>query len=633
MPGQAIVTIRDKQWQCAVANTSQELVSGLSGVESIPHGTGVLFDMGWDYPVIDIYTDEMLFAIDIIFINSVYGVVAVLRNVRPGDEAIFQGEPGACFFLEVNAGEAEGIEVGDGVYIEGVGEIPSAPSWITGLAGLIGFAMMGVFMVGIARGITEEPKERPALHGPSGERLLPQILHENGDIGLPLPFAGTGKDRLWWLATISGRTVTVEVTGISVLSQRQLENAFIRSAARISNIVTGKELPFAAATREKLRWLSTIGDKTVQVEVSGIRGLSERQMEDAFINSVAAITVTGAGVAAKSASVKKPTRHDVTVEAWQERDRLGIWITDNRTGKTIAEWWDEDAREMFEQGFFKPGIPQRAAEKPGRAFVESVLDYAESVGLLAGGRYLAQTTRDACYWTAVNKDTGEITESYAPYTSSGRALRGGKAFVSRHWQGLALVEVWRQPGRYSEGIKIEPVASERLTLEKAPSAIATGGKPTGTCYADAWRFVIREGEGELVHGTVFSGNRRIGHAWVETSTGWVWEPETGRYFTNLGFSDAFAPVIESRYTAEEAAIMAARAKNLGPWSELERRRYLKEKSPAIIPKHPRQPRLKGEIEFLPDSPEFLAYTIDDIGYREKIDSAFLGAIARARGGR
>ena len=462
MPGQAVVTIRDKQWQCAIASTPQELVTGLSGVENIPPGTGVLFDMGWDYPVIDINTHEMLFALDIIFISSVYGVVGVLRNVCPGDEALFQGEPGTCFFLEVNAGEAEGIEAGDGVLVQAGEEMPSAPSWITGLAGLIGFAMMGVFMVGIARGITEEPKERPALHGPSGERLLPQTLHENGDIGLPLPFAGTGKDRLWWLATISGRTVTIEVAGISVLSQRQLENAFIRSAARISNIVTGKELPFAAATREKLWWLSTIGDKTVQVEVSGIRGLSERQMEDAFINSVAAITVTGTGAAAKPESIKKPT---------------------------------------------------------------------------------------------------------------------------------------------------------------------------GTCYADAWRFVIRKGEGKLIHGTVYSGNRRIGHAWVETSTGWVWEPETGRYFTNLGFSDAFAPVIESRYTAEEAAIMAARAKNLGPWSELERRQYLKEKSPAIIPKHPRQPRLKGEIEFLPDSPEFLAYTIDDIGYREKIDSAFLGAIARARGGK
>jgi len=40
---------------------------------------------------------------------------------------------------------------------------------------------------------------------------------------------------------------------------------------------------------------------------------------------------------------------------------------------------------------------------------------------------------------------------------------------------------------------------------------------------------------------------------------------------------------------------------------------------------------KEKLEFLPDSPEFLAYTIDDIGYRDRIDSAFLGAIKRAKG--
>jgi len=345
MPGQVVVTISDKQWQCTMASTPQELVTGLSGVESISPGTGMLFDMGWDYPVIDIYTDEMLFPLDIIFINSAYGVIEVLRNVRPGDEAIFQGEPGAWFFLEVNAGEAEGIEVGDGVLFQPGEEVPATPNWITWLVGLIGFAAMGVFMA-----------------------------------------------------------------------------------------IIGREL------------------------------------------------------------VKK-------------------------------------------------------------------------------------------------------------------ALE-------------------------------EPLASKREALGKSPAVIPAEGKPTGTCYADAWRFVIREGEGELIHGTVYSENRRIGHAWVETSTGWIWEPETGRYFTRLGFRDAFAPIIESRYTAEEAAIytaeeaamMAARIKNLGPWSEQDRRRYLKEKSPTVIPEHPRQPRLKDELEFLPDSPEFLAYTINDIGYREKIDSAFLNAIARAKGG-
>jgi hypothetical protein len=45
----------------------------------------------------------------------------------------------------------------------------------------------------------------------------------------------------------------------------------------------------------------------------------------------------------------------------------------------------------------------------------------------------------------------------------------------------------------------------------------------------------------------------------------------------------------------------------------------------------KQSQLKpDELEFLPDSPEFLAYTIDDIGYRDKIDRAFQEAIERAR---
>ena len=66
----------------------------------------------------------------------------------------------------------------------------------------------------------------------------------------------------------------------------------------------------------------------------------------------------------------KPTRHDVRVEAWQERDRLGIWITDNRNEKTIAEWWDDDARQMFEDGFFKGGVPSLSWEKPSREFKE-----------------------------------------------------------------------------------------------------------------------------------------------------------------------------------------------------------------------------------------------------------------------
>src|SRR4030042_1481569 len=71
--------------------------------------------------------------------------------------------------------------------------------------------------------------------------------------------------------------------------------------------------------------------------------------------------------------------------------------------------------------------------------------------------------------------------------------------------------------------------------EKLPQTLPQ----TGTCYADAWRFLIKEEEGELIHGTLFSGGRRMGHAWVETPTGWVWEPETGTFFTVSGFKNAF----------------------------------------------------------------------------------------------
>ncbi len=67
------------------------------------------------------------------------------------------------------------------------------------------------------------------------------------------------------------------------------------------------------------------------------------------------------------------TRDDVRIEVWEERDRLHIGIQDKETGDYIVSWWDDEAREMFEDGFFKRG----------RGLKESVLTYAEEVGLLA----------------------------------------------------------------------------------------------------------------------------------------------------------------------------------------------------------------------------------------------------------
>jgi len=54
-----------------------------------------------------------------------------------------------------------------------------------------------------------------------------------------------------------------------------------------------------------------------------------------------------------------------TVESWAERDRLGIWVTDEESGEVIFEAWDNDARQMFEDGFLKPG----------KELNDSVIDY------------------------------------------------------------------------------------------------------------------------------------------------------------------------------------------------------------------------------------------------------------------
>jgi len=584
MPGQAVVTIRDKQWQCTIASTPQEWVSGLGGVESIPPGTGMLFDTGWEQ-IIQVTTVPMLFPIDIAFLSESLVVTEVYLNVEPG--FIVTPTVPARYFLEVNASELEGIESGDVALIKilSLAETPSTADWMPTMMTFLGFMVMGMFMVAIVKDLvknTLETEKKSLLYGPRGERLLPQ--------------------------TKSAARYEIETDRMGNIiitrSDDPGKDVFLQ-------FESDKELVYGMLQKGERKDLDAgwpIRIKRTEPRASTLDELWESSAQPQ-----------------KSPQTRKQKicRSDVSVDSWQERDRLGIWITDRHTDKVIAEWWDDDARQMFEDGFFKPG----------KQLSESVLDYAESVGLLAGGKYLALTVKDAFYWTAINKDTGEIDENYTPYTGSSRAMRSGKAFVSRHWQGLALVEVWKQPGRYSEGLKIEPVASEKVVLGKAPAVIPAKGKPTGTCYADAWRFLIKEEEGTLIHGTVFSGGRRIGHAWVETSTGWVWEPETGRYFTRLGFRDTFAPEIESRYTAEEAAIMAARTKNLGPWSELERRQHLQGKSPAVISTEPRQRRPKpDELEYLPDSPEFLAYTIDDIGYRDRIDSAFLNAIKRAKGG-
>ncbi len=64
---------------------------------------------------------------------------------------------------------------------------------------------------------------------------------------------------------------------------------------------------------------------------------------------------------------------EVEVSTWFERDRAHIEIWDLKTNKTLAEWWDEEVAELIEDGFFRLG----------RKFEQSVIEYAESIGIPA----------------------------------------------------------------------------------------------------------------------------------------------------------------------------------------------------------------------------------------------------------
>lgn len=115
MPGTAKVTIAEKEWQVSIASLPWELSAGLGGVSSLPAGNGMLFDLGTERTV-QVTTEPMLFPIDIIFVSDGSTVVDVVRDIDPGN--VLTQETPVRYFLEVNAGEAEGIHTGNVAEIE-----------------------------------------------------------------------------------------------------------------------------------------------------------------------------------------------------------------------------------------------------------------------------------------------------------------------------------------------------------------------------------------------------------------------------------------------------------------------------------------------------------------------------------
>ncbi len=148
MAGQVRVTMGSKEWLGSLASDPWEQIQGLGGVLEIAPRTGMLFDLGFEQPI-TVTTEPMLFPLDIAFFSEDMVVTEIYRDVQSG--YIVTSTSPARYFLEVNAGELNGIDSGSQAAFELLApESPmEASDWVSPMISFIGFTLMGFFTAGI----------------------------------------------------------------------------------------------------------------------------------------------------------------------------------------------------------------------------------------------------------------------------------------------------------------------------------------------------------------------------------------------------------------------------------------------------------------------------------------------------
>jgi uncharacterized membrane protein (UPF0127 family) len=107
MPGQKFVYITGMRWSVKIANTPYERQTGLSGIQSLPPGCGMLFDMETPQ-IVFVTTQNMNFSLAVAFISQGMNIVKIYRILPQGFTV--SSEVPVRYFLEVNAGEFLNIE-------------------------------------------------------------------------------------------------------------------------------------------------------------------------------------------------------------------------------------------------------------------------------------------------------------------------------------------------------------------------------------------------------------------------------------------------------------------------------------------------------------------------------------------
>jgi len=116
----ATVIIKDKIIFAEVADTTEERAQGLSGKESLKENEGMIFVFK-NPTVPGFWMKDMLFPIDIVWINESGKVVSVTKNAGPESyPLVFYPEGSIRYVLEVPAGfsEKNNLKKGDMVSIK-----------------------------------------------------------------------------------------------------------------------------------------------------------------------------------------------------------------------------------------------------------------------------------------------------------------------------------------------------------------------------------------------------------------------------------------------------------------------------------------------------------------------------------
>jgi len=150
-----------------------------------------------------------------------------------------------------------------------------------------------------------------------------------------------------------------------------------------------------------------------------------------------------------------------------------------------------------------------------------------------------------------------------------------------------LTKAFPPPPYIASPFPVEMKGSSYTQIKLIPERV-------GECYKDAYHFLLREGEGLLVHGEVTSpaDTRVIKHAWVELD-GYVWEPQTKQYFRKPDFYDVFKPKVQAKYTPLEAAKLAVKTRHYGPWEETRSRVQIPPGTDMLY-RYAMPPRIEGK---------------------------------------